>query len=66
MEKNEIKKLLYTHKPIATFSYIRKGSAYYKTKVNDVEVIFNIPVVDMGDADFLPEMEAKLLARWIM
>lgn len=65
MEKNEIKKLLYISKPTAEFLYIRKGSAFYKTIVNDVHVMFNVPVSDMGDADFLPQMDAKLLIRWI-
>jgi hypothetical protein len=66
MEKNELKKLLYLNKPTAYLLYIRKGSAYYKCNVNDIEIMFDIPVTDMGDADFLPEMEAKLLARWIV
>lgn len=71
MEKNEIKKELYKQKPIAEFQYIRKGKAYYNTTVEDavlgrVFVKFEIPVEDMGDADFGIEMEAKLLQRWIM
>ena len=66
MEKNEIKKLLYLNKPAAKFLYIRKGQAYYKSMVNDIEIMFNIPVSDMGDADFLNEMEAKHLIRWIV
>jgi len=66
MEKNEIKKLLYIHKPTAKFTHIRKGHAFYKTNVVDTEVIFDIPVIDMGDADFFDEMEAKHLVRWIL
>ena len=27
---------------------------------------FEIPVIDMGEADFESEMEAKLLNRWIV
>ena len=71
MEKNEIKKALYKQKPTADFQYIRKGKAYYSTTIEDAElgsvfVQFEIPVEDMGDADFLVNMEAKLLQRWIM
>lgn len=66
MELNDIKKFLYREKPTATFMYIRKGAAYYSAWINGMhEVIFEIPVNDMGDADFLPEMDAKLLARYI-
>ena len=66
MDKNELKKILYLNKPIAKFLYIRKGSAFYRAVSNDVEILFNIPVIDMGDADFLPEMDGKLLIRWIV
>jgi hypothetical protein len=70
MEKNEIKKLLYKQNPKANLNYIRKGNAYYETYVLDGDfsdlINFEIPVIDMGDADFLPEMEAKYLVRWIL
>ena len=71
MEKNEIKKLLYKQNPIAAFQYIRKVNDYYEAVVDDVGkgsiyVKFEIPVIDMGDADFLPQMEAKYLIRWIL
>jgi hypothetical protein len=71
MEKNEIKKALYKQNPIAKLDYIRKGKAYYSAIIEDAElgsvfVQFEIPVEDMGDADFLVNMEAKLLQRWIM
>jgi hypothetical protein len=70
MEKNEIKKLLYKQNPIADFVMIRKGVAYYKTSVkgeeNSFDVPFEIPVDDMGDADFHSKMEGKLLIRWIV
>ena len=69
MENNKIKKLLLRNAPTADFNYIRKGNAYYTTRVNDddriIEVTFEIPVVDMGDADFKKVMEAKLLSCWI-
>ena len=71
MEKNEIKKALYKQNPIAKLDYIRKGKAYYSTIIEDAElgsvfVQFEIPVEDMGDADFLVNMESKYLQRWIM
>jgi len=28
-------------------------------------VVFEIPVIDMGDADFFQEMDSKYLNRWI-
>lgn len=66
MERDELKKILYIHKPIAKFQYIRKGHAFYKSIINDIEILFDVPVIDMGDADFLDEMEGKLLIRWII
>ena len=36
-----------------------------ETKYNQ-PVFFEIPVDDMGDADFKSEMDAKLLNRWIV
>ena len=73
MKLNDIKKALYKQNPMADFWRIRKGVADYKTIINcdeqeipkQKEVIFNIPVEDMGDADFLCEMESKYLIRWI-
>ncbi len=66
MTKEEIKKELYKQKPLARLSYIRKGSAYYCAILMQQDVNFIIPISDMGDADFLPEMDAKLLNRWII
>ena len=71
MEKNEIKKALYKQNPKAQFDYIRKGNAYYNAVVEDADsgsvfVKFEIPVDDMGDADFHSEMDSKLLQRWII
>lgn len=62
---NEIKKVLYKEKPIAKFKMIRMEFAYYVTETSLGEIKFVIPVGDMGEADFLPEMDAKLLIRWI-
>lgn len=66
MELNEIKKALYRQKPKAEFKYIRQGNAYYYADLDDNRIQFEIPVVDMGDADFGRTEDAKLLIRWIV
>lgn len=64
---NEIKKALYKEKPVAQFQYIRKGITYYQTHLTELGVVnFEVPVSDMGDADFTQEMEGNLLNRWIV
>ena len=68
---NDIKKSLYKQNPIAKLLYVRKGSGYYETTIEDVTlgsvyIQFRVPVDDMGDADFFPTMESKLLIRWII
>lgn len=70
MNKNEIKKALYKQKPIAKLLFIRIGVAYYSTTINDVDgneysVQFQVPVDDMGDTDYLVEMDGKLMGRYI-
>tara|TARA_R110000772_G_C13310212_1_gene439992 strand:- start:30343 stop:30549 length:207 start_codon:yes stop_codon:yes gene_type:complete len=67
MNKTDIKKALYKQKPVAEFDMIRKGVAHYNTYIDDLYALsFEIPVVDMGDADFLCNMDAKLLIRWLV
>lgn len=74
MTTTEIKKELYKQKPIAELLFIRKGIAYYDTKIKIQEeplilhktLFFEIPVSDMGDADFIPKMDGKLLNRWLV
>jgi hypothetical protein len=71
MEKNEVKKALYKQNPKAEFKFIRKGVAYYLTIIESesyepVQIRFEIPVSDMGDADFEIYMESKYLIRWIV
>jgi hypothetical protein len=69
MEKNEIKKALYKQNPKATFKFIRKGVAYYSSIIESesepVEIRFEVPVSDMGDADFEYLMDSKYMIRWI-
>lgn len=67
MTNTEIKKALYKEKPTAQLEFIRKGVVYYYTQLLEGEIVrFQVPVDDMGDADFFIEMEAKLLNRWIV
>ena len=71
MTNTEIKKALYKQKPQAKFDKIRIGIAYYSTMILDDNnepfyVKFEVPVNDMGEADYLPEMDAKLLNRYIV
>jgi hypothetical protein len=68
MEKNEIKKALYKENPHAVLKCIRKGVAYYSSHIlsTDYIVQFEVPVDDMGDADFFPNLDGKLLIRWIV
>lgn len=69
MEINEIKKALYKQNPKAEFKFIRKGVAYYLTIIESgsepVEIRFEVPVSDMGDADFEYTMDSKYMIRWI-
>jgi hypothetical protein len=74
MNNTEIKKELYKQKPIAKMLYIRSGVAYYdavirieeESVIKNKTVFFMVPVEDMGDADFTPEMDAKLLIRYLV
>jgi len=64
--KTEIKKRLYKEKPEALFSHIKMGTAYYYCKLDEETLIFEIPVSDMGEAQFGSRMEAQLLIRWLV
>ena len=66
MNIEEIKKIIYKEKPKANLSHIRKGVAYYGTNCSIGTIQFAIPVIDMGDATFDAEMDAKLLNRYIV
>ena len=69
MTKIEIQKLLYKQKPRATFLKLQSNNLYYQVDINidnsREAIIFIIPVDDIGEAAFLPTMDAKLLGRWI-
>lgn len=66
MTATEIKKEIYKSKPEAYLKYIRKGSAFYYAELNEKRIYFDIPVNDMGDAEFKTTMDAKLLIRWLV
>ena len=66
MKLNEIKKELYKQNPKAHLDLIRKKKAYYLCALNEDTLVFEVPVDDMGDADFFPIMDAKLLIRYIV
>lgn len=74
MTLTEIKKELYKQKPIAKLVFIRKGVAHYDATIDGEKdgesyfktIFFEIPVLDMGDADLTPHMDAKLLNRWLV
>lgn len=66
MTNTELKKELYKQKPQANIRFIRKGVAYYLADLEQERVNFEVSVDDMGDADFYPTMDAKLLNRWIV
>jgi len=65
MTSVQIKKATYKEKPVAHFRLIRSGIAHYYADLNEFRVHYEIPVIDMGSADFTPLMDAKLLNRWI-
>lgn len=62
---NKVKKILYTVKPDATFSWATKNGLTYIATLPEFTVVFVIPYTDIGDASFMQKMDAKLLIRWI-
>jgi hypothetical protein len=66
MTKNEIKKKFYKDNPKANLIQIFKGLCNYVVHLDNNFVIqILIPLSEMGDALFYPEMDAKLLIRWL-
>jgi hypothetical protein len=66
MTNNEIKKLLYKENPSANLLHLLKGNAYYACTVNGIYILFEVPVSEMGDTRFWPQMDSKLLIRYIV
>lgn len=65
MNTNEIKKALYKEKPIAIKIAIDGYEQHYTAKTSLGEVLFRVPVSDMGDRLFEDKIPAQLLIRWI-
>jgi len=67
MTHTEIKKELYRQNPLAHFMGAKKGHMHYRTiLVDEKHVWFEVPFTDIGDAVFYPDMDAKLLIRWLV
>jgi hypothetical protein len=65
-ELTEIKKLLYKEKPNATcFGKTPNGYWLYDTVVDGKQIMFSIPVADMGEQQFNIVEPAQLLIRYI-
>ena len=66
MTNNEIKKLVYKQKPQADLEMIRGGNLYYNALLTNMEeILFTVPISDIGTTDVFPMMEAKHLLRWL-
>ena len=65
----EVKKLVYKQQPNASLYDLHLGTACYTASIEIDQITtairFDIPVTDMGDGRFYPEMEAKFLLRWL-
>jgi hypothetical protein len=44
---------------------LKNQVAHYVSRINEGAVYFEIPVSDMATTSFFPEMDGKLLIRWI-
>jgi hypothetical protein len=65
MTLNDVKKILYRENPVAVLQHVQYGNAYYLTSIQNADIKFVIPVVDMADSKFELTMDSKLLNRWI-
>ncbi len=48
-----------------TFSYLRKGTAFYNVIVDDITYVFPVPLDDIGDATLMKEDKAIIFMRYI-
>lgn len=65
MTNNEAKKLLYKVKPIANCFHKTPLTWIYDAIIDDIQIIFKVPVSDMGDLSFKDKEQAQLLIRYI-
>lgn len=70
MTKNEIKKLLYKNKPIATLRLEDNDRSIYAAEIGNQEFVFSIPKEELYNEDgkkiFADIMESQLLIRWLV
>ncbi len=73
MTATDIKKALYKENPKANLTVATRAGLTYFANLKTVagenglgDVIFVVPFDDIGDAKFYPEMDAKLLTRWLL
>ncbi len=68
MEKNNIKKVLYKEKPIATvLLHTMKTDSYeYVAKTSIGVVNFKVPKKEMGEVEFKTHEPSQLLIRWLV
>lgn len=67
MTLNDAKKALYKETPTAELIEFYKGRLYYQAKLADgTMVYFHVPVDELGETKFYPDMEAKLLIRYLV
>lgn len=72
MNISEVKKRLYKENPVASLTTIKKGIIHYMAALPDTTdhgadvIYFDVPVSDIGDAEFKAQMDSKHLNRWIV
>lgn len=65
MEKNEIKKILYREKPLATRTQVYDQVCFYEANTSLGKVEFEIPYREMGNKEFMFQEPAQHLIRWL-
>lgn len=68
MTLNELKKILYKEKPTAKLLSVNRTGIKYTTEIAEgpAPVNFFVPMVDIGDGEFMSEMPAQLLIRYLV
>lgn len=50
---------------VVTFSYLRKGVAYYNVSFENITYVFPVSLEDIGDATLLKEDKAIMFMRYM-
>lgn len=66
MEKNQIKKLLYSEKPTAYLNSVRKDGILYTVPSYGTNISFLVPLNEIGEVIWKLQMEAHLLIRYLL